>query len=92
MRYAGRGGAVARAPGLLNVERAARLAAAGALLAPTAAAVAARCGQQAGTPCEPGMLPAGHSGADDTMRSAMVAASTRIACKGMVLYRVELPK
>ena len=48
LRYAGRGGAGARAPGLLNVDRAARLAAAGALLAPTAAAVAARRGAAGG--------------------------------------------
>ena len=47
-RYTRRGGAVARAPGRLDVERAARLAAALALLAPTAAAVAARGGAAGG--------------------------------------------
>ena len=43
-----RGSVVARVPGPLDVERAARLAAAVALLAPTAAAVAARCGAAGG--------------------------------------------
>ena len=47
-RYTRRGGAVARAPCHLNVERAARLAAAGLVLAPAAAALAARGGAAGG--------------------------------------------
>ena len=47
-RYTRRGGVVARAPGHLDVERTARLAAAGAVLAPTAVAVAARGGAAGG--------------------------------------------
>ena len=42
-------------------------------------------GQQAATPCEPEMLPAGHSHSDATMGSAAATASTRMTCKGRLL-------
>ena len=43
-------------------------------------------GQQAATPCLPGMLPAGHSGADATKGSVTATASKR---RTMVWYQIR---
>ena len=44
-------------------------------------------GQQAAMPCEPEMLPAGHSHLPAaTMGSAAAAASTRMACEGSLQW------